>query len=68
MNDAADLASLDEHQLRSLAAELMQQLHVRDEQIRVKDEAIRTRDILVDKLQFELGYLIPLHTSSSMRQ
>ena len=34
MNDAADLASLDEHQLRSLAAELMQQLHVRDEQIR----------------------------------
>ena len=35
----------------------MQQLHVRDEQIRAKDEAIRTRDILVDKLQFELGYL-----------
>ena len=57
MNDVADLASLDEHQLRSLAAELMQQLHVRDEQIRAKDEEIRTRDILVDKLQFELGYL-----------
>ena len=57
MNDAADLASLDEHQLRSLAVELMQQLHVRDEQIRAKDEEIRTRDILVDKLQFELGYL-----------
>ena len=57
MTSTADLAQLNPDQLRSFAAELMQQTAELTQQVALKDQTIRHQQVLNEKLTHELAIL-----------